>query len=794
MRLSVSPAFLIFAFFVGSMVIVSCGTGTDGREKFPKIRVSGQVLYDKRILPTDLLGFRQPDLSQGITATDLTAVRYAHVVAINNNSGDIISEKNHQTNAVGEFDLELDNNGEPFRIRVYSMSLHAPTRVEVNNPKNSYKPFLIESDVLVEPRSGLLLHAPINPVNCVSPPPTSPAQELTELRRSAPAFNIFDTLIKGMEWFHNQTLLDPPRVKTVWFDGSSTPATVSYYAGIIIDKTQMETQLTRPISNLDAQLSYNGNSTFTLSNGPVIENDRLDIERIAGVIYISGDNSRDPDQYDDHVILHCLAKYFLHLYSRDDSPTPESKPDFDTNEQLYLPTAWSEGFCNYFACSVLNRATWVDTGAIANPCTQGNPTSRYYNLERANVDAVPIQKMLARYPLDFPDSPDGGVTPAKTITLDSSRSRLYLYDNKTTVSATTNSRGYPRFATGVTQTIPSVDPANAGGGYTNTPTISDIIRASGTGFGSQVAVAGLLFDLSDAPALDTDSDAVSSVGFAPIWDVVSNYLPQQKWVYLGDFIDGWFKMGYATSGNTTALDSVMNPLAIFYKPVTDPALIGDIGNPGTGEFDTFPQVTTLFGASTSPVKGNNLRDPDPNSTGGFISTEANSANDPFAPPTTAFPSTGPATRMLWRSSSTLYAVDIPKAGRIRIELTTPTSTTGGGGATDLDIIMYDPYGRRMRTQLTCNVNPQVVDMLVDSGLHYFLVVSWQRSSGGSACNAGSSSSLSYNFMEHPTNIISIVGQTPANLPVIGLEENPPYNNVTGNTTSGAYSLLVLRPF
>jgi hypothetical protein len=73
--------------------------------------------------------------------------------------------------------------------------------------------------------------------------------------------------------------------------------------------------------------------------------------------WVLGDRSEDSDEFDDSVLIHEYGHYVAHRYSRDDSPGG----DHFFGDMLDPRLAWSEGWADFFAQSVLGAPVYVDT-------------------------------------------------------------------------------------------------------------------------------------------------------------------------------------------------------------------------------------------------------------------------------------------------------------------------------------------------------------------------------------------------------------------------------------------------
>ena len=130
---------------------------------------------------------------------------------------------------------------------------------------------------------------------------------ITETSGEAAAFNIFDSLVTGLDAMQTRFHRDaPPRLTAVWAPAAS-------------------------------EGTYFSPDLHT--------------------IYLVGDPT-DDDGYDDAVILHELGHFVEDVYARSDSPggVHDGSP---TDPRL----AWSEGFATYFSSVVRGDARYIDTNA-----------------------------------------------------------------------------------------------------------------------------------------------------------------------------------------------------------------------------------------------------------------------------------------------------------------------------------------------------------------------------------------------------------------------------------------------
>jgi hypothetical protein len=96
-----------------------------------------------------------------------------------------------------------------------------------------------------------------------------------------------------------------------------------------------------------------------------------------GVISLGG-GVEDPDEYDDHIILHEMAHHLVNVSSRDSSPGGPHR------DRLVAPVlAWSEGHAYAWAALVSGTSWYLDTFSDG---------VRYVDLERVTVNGVAIER------------------------------------------------------------------------------------------------------------------------------------------------------------------------------------------------------------------------------------------------------------------------------------------------------------------------------------------------------------------------------------------------------------------
>ncbi|MBI4567805.1 MAG: hypothetical protein HY719_05340 [Planctomycetes bacterium] len=713
------------AFLLIGLVFAAAGPGcsrANTKERKP-VLVTGTAVFDKRVRGTNNFVTVNPALGV-LTGVRAAPARFAKVEAVGTESPYPIYGSG-MTDSSGNFSLSVDNNNHAYIVRVYTQTARAnPFQVEVVNPANNNLPYYVQSDPYIEAASGLFLRAPINPINCQSPPPASGQAALT---RTAPAFNVFDQFAEGANFLLSSVATIAPKVRGIWLDGRKpSAAPVTSYTGFRTNKGLGAILY----DNVNYRVRSNGDGTFTLSQGDVVLYTDVALQEIVGEIDVAGDETTDPDHYDDHVLLEAYWRFIQHIFCRDDAQQPEVKSDFTVNEQLDLRVAFSQGFAKFFACAVLRDSIYLDTRAISgcDPNATAQPTSSI-DVERQDT-MVPLLRMMANYPIF--DQASGQLVQ---VDLADNSLREPRADGSTTYVGL--SRGYPNGN-------PPIAQANYGSQTTPTP-VADIFAANGTGYGSELAIAAMLFDLFDSPAqnptdrLDQDGSRRNPVngllidsynlGFSPIWQVMTTYISQQTFVYFGDFIDGWYAAGNVdTSKNDSvvAFNNLLASVGVFYRVAKAPGVIGDPQSPGTSPIDTYPFTTALYGASANPLRGNNVIKPLSGAAQITLATHASSSVDPF--------NSGAAlTRRTWRSSSAFYSVLIPMAGRLRIELKLSDPGTGGS---DLDLYLYSPNGSLLSSSIG-STNLEVIDNTVPLGVVTFEVRSYQTNGGTSTFNTTS---------------------------------------------------------
>jgi len=112
---------------------------------------------------------------------------------------------------------------------------------------------------------------------------------------------------------------------------------------------------------LDVFWSVN-NKPVTPTNWDIGELSSAFFRSDLSALFLLGDERRETDEFDDHLVLHEWTHYFEDKFSRSDSI---GGPHF-LGESLDLRLAFSEGFAHAFAAIALSEPQYCDTGAAAS--------------------------------------------------------------------------------------------------------------------------------------------------------------------------------------------------------------------------------------------------------------------------------------------------------------------------------------------------------------------------------------------------------------------------------------------
>ncbi len=254
-------------------------------------------------------------LIYALTGNPVSAVIPFAEIQVLNGNGEIVQCSN--TDASGNFSLQVDKNMGALRVQVLSRALNAKLKISVLEDTSLNQPYSVEAAVT----SG---NDPISGVQIVAYARLSQSPKL-----EGGAFNILASIYKANQYIRTQ-IADP--------NWTAEKVTVYWKAGF----------------NPYSYFGYPNNLLSFYKPG----------ER---KLYILGGKDGnvsqvDTDHFDPSVIVHEYGHFLEDVYGKTDSPGGYHNGDAVIDPRL----AWSEGFANFFQAAAQGTNFYLDTSGFCN--------------------------------------------------------------------------------------------------------------------------------------------------------------------------------------------------------------------------------------------------------------------------------------------------------------------------------------------------------------------------------------------------------------------------------------------
>lgn len=273
------------------------------------------------------------------------AIPFAEIEILNSN-GDNIQCGN--TDASGNFSLNVSKNAGPVRVRVLSRAFNAKLKVSVLEDTNLNTPYVIETTVSAETSDigGVQLLAS--------------ARQSISAKIEGGAFHILASIYKANQYIRTQTNdagFVAEKVSVFWKAGFNPYSYFGYPNNLLSFYKPGERKL------------------FILGG------------KDGNVSQI------DTDHFDTSVVLHEYGHFLEDVYGKTDSPGGYHNGDAVIDPRL----AWSEGFANFFQAAAQGTNSYLDTAGFCNDSQESGSCSQnvYFRLSENGTSTLYDRASLA---------------------------------------------------------------------------------------------------------------------------------------------------------------------------------------------------------------------------------------------------------------------------------------------------------------------------------------------------------------------------------------------------------------